>query len=474
MNGPTLGVVGGGQLGRMLSEAAAPLGVECVVVDPTPSCPASRVADQIVGSFDDSEAIDALAARADAVTVEIELADPDALEAASEAHDVAVHPAPDTLRTIRDKLVQTETFEAAGVPVPAFEPVTDADDLARAVDRFGRVMCKARTGGYDGRGNVPVGPEDDFAAKLREIGVDPDGADNGNADDTGDASADGGGALAEQFVEFERELSVIGVRGDGERAVYPPTETIHEAEIMRETLVPARCGPGVAERAREVALAVLDALDGRGVFGIELFETTEGEILVNEVAPRPHNSGHWTIEGADCSQFGQHVRAVLGLPLGSPEPRGPTVTANVLGDTPAGDDPTAPPRFPVAGFDAHRQVGSDADRHAGPRGEPRGGEGVELHGVADVLASEAAFHWYGKREVYHLRKTGHLTLARGPDADPESVLARARELRDGLSFERLDADEAARSVEPTGNELSGAESVESTGNEPSDERSGER
>ena len=447
MRGPTLGVVGGGQLGRMIGEAASPLGVDVVVVDPTPEPPAARVAGAIEGGFDDRAAIHELARRADALTVEIELADPDALAAASEASDVPVHPAPETLRTIRDKLVQTRAFADAGVPVPAFEPVENAADLERAVDRFGRVMCKARTGGYDGRGNVPVEPGDDYAAKLREVGVDPDGP---------------GGALAERFVPFEREIAVIGVRGDGERAVFPPTETIHEAEILRETLVPARCDPVVAERAQRVASDVLDVLEGRGVFGIELFETPDGEILVNEVAPRPHNSGHWTIEGARTSQFEQHVRAVLGYPLGGTELRGPTATANVLGDV--GE---AAGRVPVVGFDVHGDAaGPDrpaaASAHAtdesgeeqssestdGPSDEPsaESGEeqssessGVTLHGVARLLASDAAFHWYGKREVYELRKTGHVTLSAPPDADPATTLSRVRELRESLTFRPEDA-----------------------------------
>jgi 5-(carboxyamino)imidazole ribonucleotide synthase len=415
----TLGVVGGGQLGRMIAEAAAPLGVEVVVLDPTPGCPASQVAEQIVGEFDDTEAITRLAERVDALTVEIELVDPDALDAAREEHGVAVHPSPDTLRTIRDKLVQTRAFDDAGVPLPEYRAVDDTEDLREAVETFDGVMLKARTGGYDGRGNVPVEPGDDPAEKLREIGVDPEAA-----------SETAGGAVAETFVDFERELSVIGVRGEEEIRTYPATETIHEDEILRETLVPARTDDAVLDRAQSVARDVLDVLDGRGVYGIELFETADGEILLNEVAPRPHNSGHWTIEGAPSSQFEQHVRATLGLPLGDAEPRAPTATANLLGDT---------ERAPVVGFDTGAAADVAGADVAGA--DASESDGVVLHGVESVLsAGDAGFHWYGKRDVYPLRKVGHVTISR--EDIPEAVLSEARKLAAELTFDRVaDGDE---------------------------------
>ncbi|MXR41996.1 5-(carboxyamino)imidazole ribonucleotide synthase [Halobaculum sp. WSA2] len=387
--GPTLGVVGGGQLGRMLGEAASPLGVDVVVLDPTPDCPASRVAEQIEGAFDDPDAVRELAERADALTLEIELADPDVLEEIGEEYDVPVHPSPDALRTIRDKLVQKRAFADAGIPVPEFVAVDDAADLADAVERFDGCMLKARTGGYDGRGNLPVEPGDDYEAKLSAVGAGDDGA------------------MAEELIDFERELSVVAVRGDDERRAFPVVENVHREEILRETVAPARCAEGVAERAREVALDTLETLDGRGVFAMELFEEPDGTVSVNEVAPRPHNSGHWSIEGATTSQFEQHVRAVLGWPLGTAEARAPTVMANVLGDV----------------------------------SEPRP---ASLSGVGDVLAApNAHLHWYGKREARPLRKLGHLTLvdadgaaaADDDTADRDDLLARARDLRDGLTFE---------------------------------------
>jgi 5-(carboxyamino)imidazole ribonucleotide synthase len=386
--GPTLGVIGGGQLGRMLAEAAAPLGVEVVALDPTPDCPAAPVArEQIVGGFDDAEAVRELGARADALTFEIELADPDLLESVSEEEAVPVHPSPDTLRTIEDKLVQNRALAEAGVPTAPFRRVDDADDLRDAIAEFGSVMLKARTGGYDGRGNVPVDPDDDAEAALEAVG---------------------GEAMAEAFVDFERELSVIGVKGADDVRTFPVGENVHEEEILRETIVPARTTDAVAKRADEVAREVLGLLEGRGTYGIELFETEDGEVLVNEIAPRPHNSGHWTIEGAIASQFEQHVRAVLGWPLGATTRRSPTVMANVLGDAAESRPAT-------------------------------------LAGVEGVLEAEGvSMHWYGKDEVRPLRKMGHLTavadtegVAGTVDADAgiDELLSTARDLRDGLTFE---------------------------------------
>ncbi|EMA45889.1 5-(carboxyamino)imidazole ribonucleotide synthase [Halococcus saccharolyticus] len=377
--GPTLGVVGGGQLGRMLGEAAAPLGVEVVVSDPTPDPPAAPVVrDTLHGDFDDPDAVAVLAERADVLTYEIELADPDLLERVSEEFDTPVHPAPDTLRTIQDKLIQKRRLQEAGVPVPPFRAVESVADLHDALQDLGYpAMLKARRGGYDGRGNVPIESPGGVETAFEAID---------------------GDAMVEAFVPFDRELSVIGVRGADDRRTFTPGENVHEEEILCETIVPARVSDDVRERAKSVARDVLDLMDGRGVFGIELFES-DGEISVNEIAPRPHNSGHWTIEGALSSQFEQHVRAVLGWPLGATERRGRTVMTNLLGDV----------------------------------DEPRP---AELTGVDRVLAERGAnLHWYGKHEARPLRKLGHVTLTGDEEENTNELLERARELRDGCTFD---------------------------------------
>ena len=377
--GPTVGVVGGGQLGRMLAEAAAPLGVEVIVLDPTPDCPAALVArDQLIADFDDEDAIRELASRADVLTFEIELADQAALDRVSEDTGTPVHPKPETLETIHDKLVQKRELEAAGVPVPPFREVEDADDVRAAIDDYGApVMLKARTGGYDGRGNVPVESKAEAEKALESVA---------------------GPAMVEAFVDFEREISVIAVKGDDEIAAFPIGENVHEEEILRETIVPAGSSNTVADRARNVAADVLEVMAGRGVYGIELFETTEGEVLLNEIAPRPHNSGHWTIEGAQSSQFEQHVRAVLGWPLGSTELRAPTVSKNLLADV-------------------------DESRDAA------------LAGVDRILETPGAnLHWYGKREARPLRKMGHVTVTAREDESTDDLLETARGLEASVTF----------------------------------------
>lgn len=374
--GPTVGVVGGGQLGRMLGEAAAPLGIELVVSDPTPDPPAAPVTrDALTGDFDDEETLLELGERADYLTFEIELADPDALERVSEETGTPVHPHPETLRLIRDKLVQKRELQAAGVPVPEFRQVDSVAELRDALDELGYpAMLKARQGGYDGRGNIFVESPEDVESTFESIA---------------------GPAMVEELVDFERELAVMGCIGDGERDTFPVTETIHEEEILRETLSPARTSGAARERAIDVAEDVLDVMAGRGVYGIELFETADGEILLNEIAPRPHNSGHWTIEGCHTSQFEQHLRAVTGQPLGSTERRDPTAIANILGDV------------------DERQT-------------------ARLQGDDDALATDTiSLHWYGKKEVYRLRKMGHITSVGN---DPEGVLSLVREVSDWLTF----------------------------------------
>ncbi len=374
----TVGVVGGGQLGRMLGEAGSPLGIELLVSDPTPECPASLVArDQVLGAFDDEATIRELGERADYLTFEIELADPDVLEEIEEETGTPVHPKPETLRMIQDKLVQKQRLQEAGIPVPAFEAVDSAAELRSVLEELGYpAMLKAREGGYDGRGTVAVESPDAVEAAFEAIQ---------------------GPAMVEEFVDYDRELAVMGCQGDGETDTFPVTETIHREEILRETVSPARTDEQTRDRAREVAEDILAVMSGRGVYGIELFERADGEVLLNEIAPRPHNSGHWTIEGCHTSQFEQHLRAVTGQPLGSTERRDPTALANILGDVEQRED-------------------------------------AVLSGVEDALQTDTiSLHWYGKREVYNLRKMGHIASV---GSEPESVLSLVSEVRDWLTFRK--------------------------------------
>lgn len=367
----TLGIVGGGQLGRMLGEAASPLGVEVIVVDPTPNPPAAPVAsDWITAEFDDEAAFRKLANRVDCLTYEIELVDPDALQVAAETADIPVHPAPESLRITQDKLLEKRTLDEAGIPVPDYRAVDSQADLRDAFEELGRpLMLKARQGGYDGRGNAPVETVDDAI----------------------DAFGNCQGLIAESFVDFDRELSVMGVAGRSETGTFPTVENIHREEILRQTVAPARTADSVRDRAGGIATDILELLPGRGVFGIELFEV-DGTVLVNEIAPRPHNSGHYTIEAAVTSQFDAHIRAVLGWPLGSTALRDVAVMANLLGSV----DESQP---------------------------------VNLSGTERILETPgAALHWYGKREVYQLRKMGHVTCIPPAGPDHESLLPLAREL----------------------------------------------
>lgn len=367
-----VGVIGGGQLCRMMGEAASPLGFEIVFLDPTPNAPAKPVTrKQIVGDFDDRDAVKRLLNYADYLTYDIELADPELIRSIDPQSPV--HPHPGTLEMIQDKLNQKQTLREAGIPVPEFRKVDNVKELKSAGDDLGYpLMVKSRHGGYDGRGNFHL-PDEDAVSEAFE--------------------ALSGKLMVEEFIDYERELSVIGVKNSDTVKLYPPTLTVHEDEILRHTLTPAPISETVANRACEVARDTLELLDGRGVFGIELFHHGDS-ILLNEIAPRPHNSGHWTIEGAVTSQFENHIRAVTDCPLGSTELIDPTVTVNILGtneETP-----------------------------------------VHLDGEETILeASNAHLHWYGKELERPLRKMGHFTLT-GDRADDELIddaLALKEELR---------------------------------------------
>ncbi|HEX7125218.1 MAG TPA: 5-(carboxyamino)imidazole ribonucleotide synthase [Thermodesulfobacteriota bacterium] len=312
-----IGILGGGQLGRMLALAGYPLGLRFRVLDPAPEAPAGDVAPHEAAPYADEAALSRFAEGLDVVTYEFENVPVAAARAL--ARRLPVRPAPDVLEAAQDRLVEKRTFEALGIPIPPFAPVDSRADLDAALARIGLpAVLKARRGGYDGKGQAVLRDGADVEAAWRALGGSP--------------------LLLEGFVPFERELSVLAARGlDGDVRVYPLVENVHRGGVLRRSLAPAPSGERWQAEAERYARAVLARFDYVGVLAIELFEAS-GRLLANEMAPRVHNSGHWTIEGAETSQFEQHVRAVAGLPLGAARPRGHAAMLNLVGGHP---DPAA-------------------------------------------------------------------------------------------------------------------------------------
>jgi phosphoribosylaminoimidazole carboxylase PurK protein len=314
-----IGIVGGGQLGRMLTEAAHPLGYQVTVVEASPDCPATKAgANQIMGGLKDADAIRRLAEQTDVVTWEIEHIDTGILrDLAEEGYNV--QPSPSTLAVVQDKFAQKQMLIKGGLPVAeslslqvegAGNKTKQLDDIVRILG--GTVILKTRTGGYDGRGNLLF--DGDYARVDEVLG------------------SDWGNIYAERIVPFEKELSVIAARDmQGNIAVYPTAETVHKDNICHTVVTPAGIRPELIADAQEIAHETLKQLDGAGIFAIEMF-ATEDEVIINEIAPRVHNSGHHTIEANVTSQFEQHIRAITGMPLGSTEMRVPAAAMiNILG-----------------------------------------------------------------------------------------------------------------------------------------------
>jgi 5-(carboxyamino)imidazole ribonucleotide synthase len=320
---PLVAVLGGGQLGRMLGLAAIPLGVRCRFLDPTAGAPAEAVGPLVVGPLGDRDALAKVTTQADVVTYEWEGVPADAVRALGDR--VVVRPGWRALAVAQDRLEEKTAFRSLGIAVPEFAPVDDLADLDAALETIGTpAILKTRRGGYDGKGQVV----------LRE------------RTDRDDAFAQLGGVplILEAMVPFDRELSVIAARGlDGTVRAFPLAENRHRDGILRVSRVRR---PGMADplqtAARDLAQRLLDDLDYVGVLTVELFEV-DGALLANEIAPRVHNSGHWTIEGAETSQFEQHLRAVLGWPLGSPAARGHAAMLNAIGELPPRDAVLAVP-----------------------------------------------------------------------------------------------------------------------------------
>lgn len=364
-----LGVLGAGQLGRMLALAAYPLGLEVRFLDPAPDACAAPLGEHLVGAYEDRAALERFVREVDFVTYEFE--NVPVATARRLAASVPVFPPPGALAVAQDRLVEKEFLTGLGIECPAFRPVGSLEDLREAArDIELPAVLKTRRLGYDGKGQILIRAAEELASAWDRLGP-----------------AD---LILEAFVPFDRELSVIAVGGrDGEFSTYPLVENHHRGGILRKSLAPAQAlSPELRERAGSASRRLVEALEYVGVLAIEFFQVGD-RLLANEIAPRVHNSGHWTIEGTETSQFENHVRAVAGLPLGSTKPRGHSAMLNLLGTVP---DPRV------------------------------------------VLSIEGAhLHLYGK-EPREGRKLGHVTLT----ADNEDRLqseVRAMESRLGRGFD---------------------------------------
>jgi 5-(carboxyamino)imidazole ribonucleotide synthase len=343
--GAVIGILGGGQLGRMLAMAAARLGYRCHIYAPDADCPAAAVsAAWTRAGWDDTAALQDFAAAVDVVTTEWENVPASVVDAL--AARTSCYPDAKALRIAQDRLLEKQFAAGLGGATAPFAPVSSLADLAAAWEKLGpRAILKTRHMGYDGKGQARITGRGDLAAAW--------------------AAMAGAPAILEGFVAFRTEVSVLVARGAG-AVCYGPVENHHEGGILRESRVPAAVSDATAQAARALALRLADALDYRGVLGVELFVTAEGDVLFNEMAPRVHNSGHWSEVGAVTSQFENHIRAICGLPLGSAAATGHVRMRNLIGD--------------------------------------------EALTWPDLLADPAAHvHLYGKADIRPGRKMGHVT-----------------------------------------------------------------
>jgi 5-(carboxyamino)imidazole ribonucleotide synthase len=347
-----IGIIGGGQLGRMMTLAAKKMGFSVTVLDPGENSPAGQVADkQIIGSWNDPDAIRQIVTQCDITTYDLEHINTDALiELADQGY--TIHPDPRVLKTIQDKLTQKTRLKEFGVNVPDF--IKQDEGHTQAFKDFGfPLVQKTRTGGYDGKGVLVMKTEADLARALP------------------------GSCMLEKMVDLEMELGVMVSRStSGEIVTYPVTEMTFDEDtnILDLCIVPARISTELAAQAQKLAHDTMEAFGGVGIFGVELFLDKNGDLSVNEVAPRPHNSGHYTIEACVTSQYEQHIRAVSGLPLGSPIQARACVMYNLMGEP----------------------------EHTGL---------PKVDGLEEILAlPEVSLHMYGKKETRPFRKMGHITV----------------------------------------------------------------
>lgn len=380
MKTATIGVIGGGQIGKMIAQEAKRMSMDMIVLDPSPNCPAAGICGrQITADFKDIAAIRKLAQESDVVTYEIELGNSGILKQL-ESEGFKIFPSADNLRVIQDKYVQKSFLKANRVPVPEFAEVSSREDLQEKSAAFGYPsLLKQRRDTYDGRGTVTLRKPGDLDRQLDAHAL------NGNLADKN--------YMLERFVPFVKEVSVMIARSRaGKMVSFPVVENIHENHILATTIAPARISDAVAKRARQIARKAVEAFNGVGIFGVEMFVDRKGEVLINEIAPRPHNSGHYTIEACAHSQFEMHLRAVLGLPLVEPTLLSPAVLVNILG------------RSAIDG--AYR-----------------------LKDLDKLLAIPGAkLHLYGKQGVRPGRKLGHVTILDATVAGAMKKADKARKL----------------------------------------------
>lgn len=366
--GSTLGVLGGGQLGRMFAIAARRLGYRVHTFDPTEDAPTAHVADvAVVAPYEDLDQVRAFARAVDVVTFEFENV-PAATAAAAE--HTLVRPNGGALAVAQHRLREKGFLSGRGLPVAPYAEIRSEDDLRSAIARVGRPsVLKTAALGYDGKGQVAIGPDTDPLAAWTTLGRTE--------------------SVLEAFIDLEREISVIGARGvDGSTAFFPPFDNTHRHHILDVTLAPADIPQALADEAAAITRDVLEGLDYIGVLCIEFFIARDGRLLVNELAPRPHNSGHLTFDACRTSQFEQQVRAICGLPLGSPELLQPAAMVNLLGDVWSGGEPDW---------------------------------------AAALAMPDAKLHLYGKTSPRPGRKMGHITvLAPTREAARDRALAARR------------------------------------------------
>lgn len=349
--GQTIGIIGGGQLGKMMALSAKGMGFRVIVLDPTEDCPCGQVADeQIVGGYDDLDKIKQLSEASDVITYEFENIDADALDWLNK--NAYVPQGTELLRVTQDRIEEKRNIQAAGVRVAPYAVVAKVEDVSSGIEELGfPAVLKTATGGYDGKGQLVIRGSEDI--ELAETLVSE------------------GPCVLEQWISFEKEISVIINRSTtGETSVFPVAENIHKDNILHQTIVPARISQQAEEMAIEAAKQIASALGLTGTLAVEMFLAADDEIYINELAPRPHNSGHYSIEACETSQFEQHIRAVCGWPLGSTELLKPAVMVNILGE--------------------HQQPLIDR--------------------IPEL--QDWKFHLYGKKEAKYKRKMGHVTLLR--------------------------------------------------------------